>query len=77
MEKEQEKAAKAREAGRRVFAASWPAKIAERNVFVTSTLSYIEVLAGERGGAELVQDERIASRLSEQAKARLAAAELP
>lgn len=47
------------------------AKIAERNVFVASTLSYIEVLAGERGGAELVQDERIASRLSEQAKATL------
>ncbi|QYN40173.1 amidohydrolase family protein [Pseudonocardia sp. DSM 110487] len=47
------------------------AKIAERNVFVTSTLSYIEVLAGERGGAELIQDERIASRLSEQARARL------
>ncbi|MFF5213519.1 amidohydrolase family protein [Streptosporangium sp. NPDC000396] len=44
------------------------ATIAAHGAFVISTLSYFETLTGD-GGVELVRDERIASRLSEQQRA--------
>ncbi|MBE3014399.1 amidohydrolase family protein [Microbispora sp. NEAU-D428] len=45
------------------------AQAAARGVFVVSTLSYIEAITGGTGGAELVRDERVASRLPEHARA--------
>ncbi|MGW5261462.1 amidohydrolase family protein [Microbispora sp. NPDC004025] len=45
------------------------ARAAARGVFVISTLSYIEAITGGTGGAELVRDERVASRLPGHARA--------
>jgi imidazolonepropionase-like amidohydrolase len=47
------------------------ARIADQGVFVASTLGYFEVQAGDQAAAELVRDDRISSRLSEQALAAL------
>ncbi|WP_182902869.1 amidohydrolase family protein [Microbispora sp. H10830] len=47
------------------YAAELAARIARQGVFVVSTLSYIEVVNGGDGAAEVFEDERIASRLPE------------
>lgn len=47
------------------------ARIAAQNVFVVTTLTYVETVTGGAGGVELVRDERIGALLSEQAKANL------
>ncbi|OPG06651.1 amidohydrolase family protein [Microbispora sp. GKU 823] len=44
------------------------AQAAANGVFVISTLSYIEAITGGTGGAELVRDERVASRLPDHAR---------
>ncbi|MEU6737894.1 amidohydrolase family protein [Streptosporangium sandarakinum] len=44
------------------------ARIAAQGVFVVSTLSYFEAITGSPGGAELMRDERIRSRLPEHAR---------
>ena len=52
-------------------AAELAARVAAEGVFVASTLGYFEVQAGDQAAAELVADDRISSRLSEQARAAL------
>ncbi|WP_431900277.1 amidohydrolase family protein [Nonomuraea sp. bgisy101] len=47
------------------------ARIAAQGVFVVSTLTYFEAVLNDPSGAELVRDERIGSKLSDQAKAAL------
>jgi imidazolonepropionase-like amidohydrolase len=45
------------------------ARIAARQVFVVSTLTYFEAVTGDPGGVELVRDERVGSRLPDDQKA--------
>lgn len=47
------------------YMADLASRIAAQGVFVMSTLSYIEVIKGGAAGAELFEDERVASRLPE------------
>ncbi|MFE3450752.1 amidohydrolase family protein [Nonomuraea sp. NPDC059194] len=47
------------------------ARIAAQGVFVVSTLTYFEAVLNDPSGAELVRDERIGSKLPEQARAAL------
>lgn len=45
------------------------ARIASYDAFVISTLTFIEAVTGDPGGAELLRDPRIAGRMSERSKA--------